>query len=85
MNSPKQHNPKQQKQFKMVLKELYRYFYNHQYDKRFPTFRCADLMSEYDEFGNKCQPFTMSGGTCSSAHIARTRANSSFLQVGMRL
>ena len=48
-------NTKEHKQFNTVLKELYRYFYHHQYDERFPTFRCADLMSECDEFGNKFQ------------------------------
>ena len=46
-------NTKEHKQFNTVLKELYRYFYHHQYDERFPTFRCADMMTECDEFGDK--------------------------------
>eukprot|EP01048_Picozoa_sp_COSAG05_P022444 COSAG05_NODE_4493_length_1490_cov_5.082674_1_plen_57_part_00 len=48
-------NTKEHKRFKTVLQELYRYFYHHQYDERFPTFTCADMMTECDEFGDKIQ------------------------------
>ena len=33
---------------KALIKELHRFFYFHQYDEqRYPTFRCADMMSDY--------------------------------------
>lgn len=37
-------------------KELYRYYYNYQYDDRYPHFRSADLIkeeSEYDPYLNE--------------------------------
>ena len=48
-------NTKQHKQFQMVLSELHKYFYYHQYDERFRTFRCADMVSEFDMDGDKYQ------------------------------
>ena len=44
-------NTKQRKKFQMVLSELHKYFYY----QRFPTFRCADIVSEFDMDGDKYQ------------------------------